>query len=287
VSYRTLTLTHEGAVATITLTRPEKRNAISAQMIEELLAALAEIEHTAVRAVIITGSGSAFCSGMDLDALKNLAQQSHTQNLEDSRRMAKMFRRLWSYPKPLIAAVNGAAIAGGCGIATLCDFTIAVPEAKFGYTEVRIGFIPAIVSVFLIRQIGDKRARDLLLTGRILTAEEAKQIGLVNHIVEPAKLMDAARIYAASLVESSPSSIERTKRLLTESAAAEVDAALAEAIAENASIRATADFREGLSSFLEKRRPIGRGNDAHYKALLNFHNNNDRLPRNYCPRALR
>ena len=259
MSYQTLTLTHEGAVATITLTRPEKRNAISAQMIEELLAALAEIEHTAVRAVIITGSGSAFCSGMDLDALKNLAQQSPTQNLEDSRRMATMFRRLWAYPKPLIAAVNGPAIAGGCGIATLCDFTIAVPEAKFGYTEVRIGFIPAIVSVFLIRQIGDKRARDLLLTGRILTAEEAKQIGLVNHIVEPDKLMDAARIYAASLVESSPSSIERTKRLLTESVAAEVDAALADAIAENASIRATADFREGLSSFLEKRRPIWPG----------------------------
>ncbi|HEY4838944.1 MAG TPA: enoyl-CoA hydratase-related protein [Candidatus Acidoferrales bacterium] len=259
MSYQTLKLTHEGAVATITLTRPEKRNAISAQMIEELLAALAEIEHTAVRAVIITGSGSAFCSGMDLDALKNLAQQSPTQNLEDSRLMATMFRRLWAYPKPLIAAVNGAAIAGGCGIATLCDFTIAVPEAKFGYTEVRIGFIPAIVSVFLIRQIGDKRARDLLLTGRILTAEEAKQIGLVNHIVEPDKLMDAARIYAASLVESSPSSIERTKRLLTESAAAEVDAALADAIAENASIRATADFREGLSSFLEKRRPVWPG----------------------------
>ena len=259
MSYTTLKLDYDAAIATITLDRPEKRNAISAQMIEELLAALAEIEHTAVRAVIITGSGSAFCSGMDLDALKNLAQQSPTQNLEDSRRMATMFRRLWAYPKPLIAAVNGAAIAGGCGIATLCDFTIAVPEAKFGYTEVRIGFIPAIVSVFLIRQIGDKRARDLLLTGRILTAEEAKQIGLVNHIVEPDKLMDAARIYAASLVESSPSSIERTKRLLTESAAAEVDAALADAIAENASIRATADFREGLSSFLEKRRPVWPG----------------------------
>ena len=196
---------------------------------------------------------------MDLDALKNLAQQSPTQNMEDSRRMATMFRRIWSYPKPLIAAVNGAAIAGGCGIATLCDFTLAVPEAKFGYTEARIGFIPAIVSVFLIRQIGEKRARDLLLTGRILAAEEARQIGLVNHIVEPSKLMDTARIYAASLVESSPTSIDRTKRLLSESAAAEVDAELARAIAENASIRATADFREGLSSFLEKRRPIWPG----------------------------
>jgi methylglutaconyl-CoA hydratase len=255
VTYETLTLAQEASVATITLNRPDKRNAISTQMIEELLAALNEIEATQARAVIITGAGNAFCSGMDLDGLRGLAQQSPAKNMEDSQRMAKMFRRLWSYPRPLIAAVNGAAIAGGCGIATLCDFTLAVPEAKFGYTEVRIGFIPAIVSVFLVRQIGDKRARDLLLTGRILSAEEAKQIGLVTHIVEPNLLVTTARMLAASLVESSPTSIERTKRLLCDSAAEEVDRALARAVTENASIRSTADFREGLSSFLEKRRP--------------------------------
>lgn len=259
MTYETLTLAQEASVATITLNRPDKRNAISTQMIEELLAALNEIESTSARAMILTGTGSAFCSGMDLDGLRGLAQQSPAQNMEDSQRMAKMFRRLWSYPKPLIAAVNGAAIAGGCGIATLCDFTLAVPEAKFGYTEVRIGFIPAIVSVFLVRQIGDKRARDLLLTGRILSAEEAKQIGLVTHIVEPNLLITTARMLAASLVESSPTSIERTKRLLCDSAAEEVDRALDRAVAENASIRATADFREGLSSFLEKRRPIWPG----------------------------
>jgi methylglutaconyl-CoA hydratase len=259
VTYETLTLAQEASIATITLNRPDKRNAISTQMIEELLSVLNEIEVTPARVVILTGTGSAFCSGMDLDGLRGLAQQSPAQNLEDSQRMAKMFRRLWSYPKPLIAAVNGAAIAGGCGIATLCDFTLAVPEAKFGYTEVRIGFIPAIVSVFLIRQIGDKRARDLLLTGRILTAEEAKQLGLVTHIVEPNLLITSARMLAASLVESSPTSLERTKRLLTDSAAEEVDAALARAVAENADIRGTADFREGLSAFLEKRRPVWLG----------------------------
>ena len=118
MNFETLTLTLESGLATITLNRPEKRNAISTQMIEELLAALDEIEKAAARVAIITGTGAAFCSGMDLDALKALASQSHEQNLEDSRRMARMFRRLWSFPKPLIAAVNGAAIAGGCGIAT-------------------------------------------------------------------------------------------------------------------------------------------------------------------------
>ena len=259
MSYQTITLVQESSVATLTLNRPDKRNAISTQMIEDLLAALKEAESAPVRAVIITGSGTSFCSGMDLDALRNLAAQSPAQNMEDSQRMARMFRRIWSFPKPLIAAVNGPAIAGGCGMATLCDFTLAVPEAKFGYTEARIGFIPAIVSVFLVRQVGEKRARDLLLTGRILDANEARQIGLVTHVVEQSTLMDSARMLAASLVESSPTSLARTKRLMCESAAAEVDAELERAVAENASIRATADFREGLASFLEKRRPVWPG----------------------------
>ena len=260
MSYDTLTFAVNSGVALITLNRPEKRNAISTQMIEDLLAALDEAEHSSARVVIITGAGKAFCSGMDLDALKALASQSHEENIEDSRRMARMFRRIWSFPKPLIAAVNGPAIAGGCGIATLCEFTIAVPEAKFGYTEVRIGFIPAIVSVFLIRQIGEKLARDLLLTGRIFEADEARQLGLVNQVVEPEKLMDTARILAAALAESSPTSITRTKRLLVACAAESVDRALERAIQENAYIRSTPDFKEGLSSFLEKRRPIWTGN---------------------------
>jgi methylglutaconyl-CoA hydratase len=259
MAYETLTLTQDPALAIITLNRPDKRNAISTQMIEDLLAALSEAEAAPARVVIITGAGKAFCSGMDLDALRGIAKQSPEQNKEDSERMARMFRRLWAFPKPLIAAVNGPAIAGGCGIATLCDFTLAVPDAKFGYTEVRIGFIPAIVSVFLVRQIGEKRARDLLLTGRILDAEEARQIGLVTQIVEPGVLMDTARIMAAGLLESSPTSIERTKRLMTASAAAEVDGELERAVAENARIRGTADFHEGLAAFLEKRRPKWTG----------------------------
>ncbi len=257
--YSTLTLQIEVELATVTLNRPEKRNAISTEMIEELLAALGEAESSPARVVILTGAGKAFCSGMDLESLKALAQQSPEQNLKDSKRMARMFRRLWSYPKPLIAAVNGPAIAGGCAIATLCDFTLAPPEAQFGYTEVRIGFIPAIVSVFLVRQIGEKRARDLLLTGRILDAVEAHEMGLVTEVVPPEQLMDSARELAEALIASSPTSLARTKRLLCETAADEIDRALALAIEENARIRATSDFREGLASFLEKRKPNWSG----------------------------
>src|SRR6195256_640444 len=188
--YSTLTLEFSGEIAKITLNRPDKRNAISTQMIAELQTALDEIERSHSRVVVVTGAGKAFCAGMDLEMLAAITKQSPAENQEDSRRIAKMLRRIWSFPRPMIAAVNGAAYAGGCGIATLCDFTLAVPEAKFGYTEVKIGFLPAIVSVFLTRQIGDKRARDLLLTGRIIEAAEAKEFGMVTEVVPAEQLME-------------------------------------------------------------------------------------------------
>jgi methylglutaconyl-CoA hydratase len=259
MSYGTLTLDIAGPVAAITLNRPDKRNAISTGMIEDLLGALGEAEAIPARVVVLTGAGKAFCSGMDLDALQAIAAQSPLENLDDSKRMAELFRRIWSFPKPTIAAVNGPAIAGGCGIATLCDFTLAAPEAKFGYPEVRIGFAPALVSVFLRRQVGDKIARDLLLTGRIVGAAEAHRIGLVTQIVPADSLLQAAQILAETLLAASPSSLARTKKLLREFSESEVDREIELAIIENAQIRMTADFREGLSSFLEKRAPRWSG----------------------------
>jgi methylglutaconyl-CoA hydratase len=260
--YSTLLLDITGNLATITLNRPEKRNAISTTMIGELQTALDAVEKSHARVAILTGSGTAFCAGMDLEMLAAIARQSPAENQEDSRRMAKMFRRIWSFPRPLIAAVNGAALAGGCGIATLCDFTLAAPEAKFGYTEVKIGFLPAIVSVFLTRQIGEKRTRDLLLTGRIMEAAEAKEMGLVNEVVPADKLIERAREQAATLIAASPSSLTRAKHLLTSAAAASVDADLERAILENARMRCTPDFKEGLASFLEKRKPVWPGGES-------------------------
>src|ERR1700676_519768 len=257
--YSTLILEFSGEIAKITLNRPDKRNAINTQMIAEVQAALDTIERSHSRVVIVTGAGASFCAGMDLEMLAAIAKQSPAENQEDSRRIAKMLRHLWSFPRPMIAAVNGPAYAGGCGIATLCDFTLASPEAKFGYTEVKIGFLPAIVSVFLTRQIGDKRARDLLLTGRMITAAEAKELGLVNEIVELDRLLDRAKELAAVLIEASPSSLTRAKRLLTASASSTIDADLERAVLENARIRCTPDFKEGLASFLEKRKPQWRG----------------------------
>src|SRR6266446_7075733 len=255
MTYKTLQLAFDSGVATLTLNRPDKRNAISYELIEDLIRALEEVKNSAVRTLILTGAGKAFCSGMDLDDLKSLIGRTPEQNLEDSRKMVSLFRSLYEFPKLTIAAVNGAAIAGGTGLALLCDFTLAVPEAKFGYTEVRIGFVPAIVSTFLLRQVGEKIARDLLLTGRIIGAEEAQRIGLVNEIVSPENLLSRAGELAAQLMENSPASLRYTKRLLSDAARAELDAQINAAVRENAAIRETADFREGVTSFLEKRKP--------------------------------
>jgi methylglutaconyl-CoA hydratase len=170
MNYRTVQLAYDGRVATITLNRPEKRNAISFDLIDDLLQALDDVAKSEAIVLIVTGAGKAFCSGLDLDNLKSLLGRSGEQNLQDSQTMVQLFRSVYEFPKVTIAAVNGPAIAGGTGIALLCDFTLAVPEAKFGYTEVRIGFVPAIVSTFLLRQVGEKQARDLLLTGRLFGA---------------------------------------------------------------------------------------------------------------------
>src|SRR5712671_4339245 len=207
MNYKTIQIVYDSGIATITLNRPDKRNAISFELIDDLLRGLKEVETSDAAVLILTGAGKAFSSGMDLDNLKQLIGRSPEQNLKDSETMVRLFRALYEFPKVTIAAVNGAAIAGGTGLALLCDFTLAVPEAKFGYTEVRIGFVPAIVSTSLLRQVGEQIARDLLLTGRIFDAQEALKIGLINEIVAREELLPRARELAAQLAENSPLSL--------------------------------------------------------------------------------
>lgn len=266
--YQTLALSHDGDIALLTLNRPEKRNAISPEMMAELHLALNQLESESTRAIILTGAGKSFCAGLDLSELKKSAETTaagqgrdapSSTGIEGSKRIADLFRHIYTFPKPLIAAVNGHAIAGGCGLATLCDITLAVPAAKFGYPEVRIGFMPAFVSIFLIRQIGEKRARDLLLTGRLVAAEEAVRLGLVNEVSSPEQLLDRAKQIAAEFIAASPTSVAFTKRFLAGLVEAEVAGAMARAAEASASIRTTGDFKEGLSAFLEKRPPRWRG----------------------------
>jgi methylglutaconyl-CoA hydratase len=252
--YNTLKLTYEDKIATLTLNRADRRNAINQAMIDELLEALAEVEQSAAQVLIVCGEGKAFCAGMDLEDLRTLAAQTEEENHRHSQRIAALLRALYEFTKTTIAAVHGAATAAGAGLATLCDFTLASPEARFGYPEVRIGFVPAIVAALLVRQVAEKHARELLLTGRIIGAHEAYRIGLVNEMVEEGELHQRAHRLAKELLENSPASLRATKAVLRKFEGEALSRDLEIGMEANAEMRQTADFKEGVASFLEKRK---------------------------------
>lgn len=256
MSYRTILIAEDGGVRTITLNRPERRNAMTPEMQMELIAAMEEAAATACRVVVFCGAGAAFCAGLDLAALQGMKDKTATEHRVEAERLARLFLTLYELPKPTVAAVHGAAIAGGTGLATICDFTLAVPAAQFGFTEAKIGFVPAIVSAFLSLQVGDKRARDLLLTGRLFDAMEAHRLGLVNEVVQPHGLADRVQELAHTLAANSPESLAATKQLMAVQNRAWLDAAIAKAIEGNARARETPDFQEGIAAFLEKRKPV-------------------------------
>ena len=261
--YKSVVVADNGPIRSITLHRPERRNAMTPEMQLELIAALEETASSSCRVLVLAGSGDAFCSGLDLSALKAVADKGAAEHRANAERIARLFLTLYELPVPTIAAVHGAAIAGGAGLAIICDFTLATPAAKFGFTEVRIGFVPALVSAFLALQVGDKRSRDLLLTGRIFDAEEAHRLGLVNEVAAPEELAQRVRSLADVLIANSPESLKATKQLIAKQNRAWLDAAIALALEANALSRETLDFREGITAFLEKRKPVwGKGSLA-------------------------
>jgi methylglutaconyl-CoA hydratase len=255
VKYTTILVADDPPTRTITLNRPHHRNAITPEMQSELIAALEDGATSECRVLVFIGAGKTFCSGLDLAVMKNLADRPAGDHRADAERTAKLFRTLYEFPKPTIAAVEGAAIAGGTGLATICDFTLATPEAKFGFTETRIGFVPALVSAFLALQIGDKLSRDLLLTGRFFDAAEAYRIGLVNEIVPADQLVARVQALAGELSLNSPQSHRATKALLAAQNKTWLDAAIVLALQANANARQTEDFRQGVTAFLNKRKP--------------------------------
>lgn len=252
--YKTLLIEESEGVLTLTLHRPERRNALTPELREELMDALESARDTAA-IVILTGAGPTFCAGLDLSSLEALAAASPAEQESDAQHIARLFHLLYTFPAPTIAAVNGAAIAGGTGLATLCDFTLAVPEAKFGYTEVRIGFVPALVSAYLGMQIGPKQAKSYLLSGRLFDAAQAHALGLVDEIVAPAELLPRARSLARDLMQNSPAAMRQTKQLFLDETLPELDRRIEQALAANVRARQHPDFLEGVSAFLEKRKP--------------------------------
>jgi len=240
--------------ALLTLNRPEKRNPLPYRPEDSLLPALEALRReAAIRAVVITGAGKAFCSGLDLEQLAQLQRNTPAQNKRDSKAIRTFFETLREYHKPLIAAINGPAYAGGVGLALCCDFAIAAEDASFCLSEVRVGFVPALVGVYLARALGERRARELCLSARVVPAAEAASMGLVNSVVPAAQLLEKSAALAASLAELSPQALALTKGLFEKSAG--LKKALDEAEQLNADARASADCQEGVRAFLEKRKP--------------------------------
>ncbi|MCH8819962.1 MAG: enoyl-CoA hydratase/isomerase family protein [Acidobacteria bacterium] len=245
--------------ALITLNRPEVRNALTPQMVEGFHQALDQLEpRDDIAAVIVTGAGKAFCSGADLRVLQQMATQSVEEVRQDSRELMKLLARIHEFPKPVIAAVNGPAAGGGCGLVSVCDIVIAVEGVTFAYPETKVGFIPALVAVFLVRICGEKRAGELLLTGRSFPVEEAREIGLVNTIVDAASLLEKARESVKAIAQNSPVAMSLTKELIRGVHGLSLQEALDAALQLNALVRTSEDFKEGVSSFLEKRQPQWR-----------------------------
>jgi methylglutaconyl-CoA hydratase len=255
LTYKTILVSEEDEIRTIALNRPERRNAMTPAMQMELIAAIEEASTGNCRVVVLQGEGDAFCAGLDLAVLQESANQPALEHRLDAERIARLFLSLFELPKPTIAVVQGPAVAGGAGLALLCDFTLAVPTARFGFTEVRIGFVPALVSAFLALQIGDKRTRDLLLTARIFDAAEALRLGLVNEVVALDALPGRVLALARTLAANSPHAQAATKRLLALQNRTWLDAAIEQAMAAHSEARNTPDFQEGIAAFLEKRRP--------------------------------
>ena len=237
----------------LTLNRPEKRNALHPDLVKQVKEKLKEIEKDAnVKVLILTGEGKAFCAGADLEYLNQLKDYSVLQNEEDSRSLAELFLMVYKFSKPVIAAVNGAAIAGGCGLASVCDIVVADElNAKFGYSEVKIGFIPAIVSTFLIKRIGEGLAKHLLITGDIIDSKRAYEIGLANYL--STKALEFSLELASTLNKNSFQSMRMTRNMLNDISTLSVEDAVEYCIGLNTISRTSEDFKRGLENFLNKK----------------------------------
>ena len=237
----------------LTLNRPEKRNAIDAAMVDALHRELERADlDSEVRVVLVRGAGLDFCAGADLAELLASADQSAEQNQAHAMRLGEVFLRMRRLPKPVLAAVHGRALAGGCGLATACDLVLAHADATFGYPEVRRGFVPAMVIAMLRRAVGEKAALDLVLTGRLLTASEAQDLGLVSRVMSADRFENDAEAVAAELAGSSPSALALIKQQVYELDDRSFEDGIRLGARVNAVARSTPDFREAVARFLRR-----------------------------------
>jgi len=239
----------------ITLSRPEKKNALNAEVVAELIQAFNQAENDgSSKVIVLKAEGDVFCAGADLAYIQKLQGNTFEENHEDSILLKDLFLQIYQLNKVVIAQIQGHAIAGGAGLAALCDFSFSIPDAKFGYTEVRIGFIPAIVLVFLLRKVGESKAKELLLSGNLIDSETAMNMGLINWVVDNKELELKVIDFAQTLVQkNSGQSMEVTKKMISKVQSMELDKALEYASEMNAKARQSEDCRKGIEAFLLKK----------------------------------
>ena len=246
-------ITDNGTIRVLTLNRPEKRNALNDDLIAALKIALLEADSEEVlRAIVIRGAGKDFCSGADLSSLQKIASASYEENLDDARSLAELFLLLREVKVPVIAAVHGRALAGGCGLASACDLVVAGESARFGYPEVKIGFVPAMVAGILRRNLGEKKSFELLTQGFEFSSGEALQLGLINRVVPDDELDAGAIDFADVYTKVSGSAVALTKKLLYGIDGLEFSEAVEKGVITNAEARMTEDCQKGIAKFLEK-----------------------------------
>ncbi len=242
-------------VATVTLNSPEKRNALDPATIQTLGEAFDRAERDErVRVVLLEAAGRDFCAGADLTHMESMVEASPEEHLADARDLGDLFVRMRRLPKPLVAAVQGNALAGGAGLATACDIVLASDDARFGYPEVHVGFVPAMVMTMLVRHVGEKRAFELAATGRRIDADEACRIGLASMVFSRHTFVDDARAFADDLSAKSATSIAFSKRLLYELDKLTFEEGIARGAEVNAEARMSEDCKAGIRAFLEQRR---------------------------------
>jgi methylglutaconyl-CoA hydratase len=250
----------EGATGRITLARPEKKNALDRRMAVELHRALhAWGDDPRIRVILVDALGDDFCGGADLEALVQLIDAGGDAHREDAESLANVFRAIREIRKPVVAAVQGRALAGGAGLATACDIVLAHEHARFGYPEVRVGFVPAMVMTMLRRSVGEKHAADLVLSGRLIDAREACAIGLVSRVLPADTFETDVRETCAALAAGSATAIGMTKHLFYLLDSLNFSEGLSAGVQTNVSARSTADFKDGLRRFLERGRTGGSG----------------------------
>jgi methylglutaconyl-CoA hydratase len=254
--FRTIRLATEGEVARLTFARPKVHNAFNAEMIGELARAFDLVKaEPSVRVVVLTGEGKSFCAGADINWMREIVNYSYEQNLSESLQLAEALHKLYSLPKPTVAMVNGTAIGGGNGFLSACDIAVASDEAHFGLSEVKIGLVPAAISPFVIRKIGESKAREYFLTGKRFPAQEAQEIGLVNQVVPLYYLRDTVDELVGLLLTSGPEALANCKELIFQVPQMSLEEVKEFTARMIANLRVSEEGQEGMASFLEKRKP--------------------------------